>query len=272
MKKNNIILLIFLLPVLLYGQKLDTISNWKVGLDMVIEKSENERIDSLVAENGGVLFRANYYLIDSTGKTVEESFFQHTDENGTMEIKLKNGKKFLEQVILKNSSNTKFYYDSGNLEFEENQYYDDDSGNAIRKKYYDNKWNTIEKIYYEKVTHPESFKGIIIEEWQIEKGNLVESLIVEQNVTKKIYLPIQEISFHPNGKIKEKGSFSKRRFFEFRNKDFYEKWLENKVSYIDNYSVILSKRVKVKNGKWEYFDKSGKLIKEEYWEEGKRRK
>lgn len=248
MTKSKIIILILSFPILMNGQILDTISNWKMGLDMVIAKSENERLDSLMAERGGILFRANYYLIDSTGKIVEESFFEPLGENGSIEIRRKNGKKLLEQVLLKNSSNTKYYSESGNLEFEENQYYDEDSGNVIRKKYYDNKWNTVEKMYYEKVMQPEPFKGIVIENWQIEEENMVESIVVEQETTKQIFLPTQEISFHPNGKIKEKGTFSNRRFFEFRNKEFYEKWLESGVRFIDNYAVILSERIKVKNG------------------------
>lgn len=272
MTKRKIIILILSFPILLNGQILDTISNWKMGLDMVISKSENERLDSLMAEHGGPLFRANYYLIDSTGRIVEESFFEPLGENSSIEIRKKNGKKLSEQVLFKNSSNTKSYFESGNLKFEESQYYDEDSGNVIRKKHYDNKWNTLEKIYYEKVMKPEQFKGIIIEHWQIEEKNMVESVVVEQEVAKEIFLPTHEMSFYPNGKIKEKGTFSKRQFFEFRNKEFYEKWLEDKVRYIDNYAVVLSERIKVKNGKWEYFDEFGKLIKEEYWEEGKLKK
>lgn len=236
---------------------------------MVISKSENERLDKMVKENGGGLFRANYILIDSTNKVIEESKFEILGENGTIELKKKKGIKSSEQVILPNSSFTKDYFENGNLRFEDTQYNDEEFGYWEMREYFDNKWNTLKKVYIQKRIAPEKFKGIIIEDWRIEEKNRIKSLLVEQEVDYNIYVPIQEIQFHPNGKIKVKGNFSKRNFWEFRNKEFYQEWLKGRTSRIDNYSLTIGKRVKVKNGKWEYFDQEGKLDKVEYYENGK---
>ena len=257
-----------LLSVLVKGQIYDTIPHWEGGL-MIIAKTEDERIDSMMKERGGILFRANYKIIDSLGVIIKESKFDELVGGQTMEIKKKDGKLYVSQYILKNSTLTKEYYESGNLKFEQNNYFDENFGFTETRTYYDNKFNSIEKIIIERRVIPEKFEEIKIEKWQIDEKYRMETLVVEQEVKDSIYVPIREIRFHPNGKIKEKGEYSKRRFFEFRNKEFYRKWLNDGEGYIGNYAVILNQRVKIKNGKWKYFDEAGNLIKEEIYNNGK---
>ena len=256
----------------LESQIFDTIPDWKEGLDMVISKAEQARLDSLAKESeyGGYLFRANYILIDSAGNIVEESFFEPLVEmNGSIEIRKKNGKKKSEQLLLENTYDTKIYFENGNLEYEEIHYSDKNYGNVIRKKYYDNKWNSIEQINFSQITNPESFEGIVIENWRVDEEYLINSIVVEQEGKNNKFYPIREMRFYPNGKIKEKGSFSKRRFFEFRNEESYNLWQKKGERYLNKYSTILSERVKVKNGKWEYFNEEGDLIKVEIYDDGK---
>lgn len=271
-KKKTLKRLIFqisflLISVLAKGQICDTIPHWEGGL-MIIAKTENERIDSLMKERGGILFRANYKIIDSLGVTIKESKFNELVDGQTMEVKKKDGELYVSQYILNNSTLTKEYYASGNLKFEHNNHFDEKFGFTETRTYYDNEFNSLEKMIIERRVIPEKFEEIKIEKWRIDEKYKMETLVVEQEVKDSIYVPIRFACFHPNGKIKEEGEYSQRRFFEFRNKDFYQEWLKDGEGYIDNYSVILNPRVKIKNGEWRYFDEEGNLIKKDFFDNG----
>ncbi|MFN3300627.1 MAG: hypothetical protein ACK41Z_10570 [Sediminibacterium sp.] len=263
---NIISFLIF--PFFVNGQLHDTIPN-EEGTFMIILKTEKERIDSLMKEKDGIFFRANYRIIDSSGTVVEESIFNEFGQNGTVEIKRRNGKKKMEQYILENSILTKHYYESGNLKYENNNHFDKSFGFTETRTYYDNEFNSIESLTIEERIVPAKFEGINIKKWRINEKKLMETIIVEQEIKDSIYIPVREITFYPNGEIKEKGEYSKRRFFEFRNQEFYQKWLIDRKEYIDSYAVILNQRVKLKDGEWNYFDDKGNLIKTENYNDGK---
>lgn len=271
------IVILISLPRLIQGQVFDTIPNFD-GTFMVIEERENERIKKLAEQNGYTLLKGNFVLIDSIGKIVSERIYKELGENQSIETHIEGGIKIFEEIYLKNSTAIKQWYPSGNIRFEENSYFYKKFGFKERREYYDNGLNSLKNIYVEKAIEPDTFKGIIIEKWRTYESEKITSHAVEIETNRKIFIPYHEVNFYPNGVIKEEGKFIKRKFWEFRSKEFYEEWLKgekgriNKKGRIDGEMVVLHLTVKVKDGRWKYFDRQGNLIRMETYKDGRLKK
>ena len=260
--------LFFLITIFTNGlcQEYDTLSHWK-GIE-ITPKYETLRLEKLL-EAGGGLFRSNYIIVDTTtGKIVEESFYKDLEENGLIHLKKQNGNKLMEDYMIPNAIFSKSYFDSGNLEIEVNGYEDEDFGFKIVRKYYDNEWNTIEAIVNEKVMIPEVFDALIIENFVDEYWKEDDVLIVEQKIEKKIYLPVYGMQFYPNGVLKERGSYAKKRFWKFRSKEYYEAWKSGNSPTDVNKNYYKNQLYRVKHGEWEIYSDDGNMDRIEVYEYG----
>ena len=130
------------------------------------------------------------------------------------------------------------------------QIYTDDKENGLRKEFYTNG-----KLKEEGFQKQSIQDGV----WTFynSKGVLEKKITYERNRQKHL------VEFHSNGKIKSEGDFTQIKAIPKKEK--FSKTQTTKRSATKRTSGSLT----VKNGKWFYFDKTGKLIKEESYSKGK---
>ena len=141
-----------------------------------------------------------------------------------------------------------YFYETGEMLF--TQIYTDDKENGLRKEFYKNG-----KLKEEGFQKQSIQDGV----WTFynSKGVLEKKITYERNRQKHL------VEFHSNGKIKSEGDFTQIKAIPKKEK--FRKTQTTKRSATKRTSGSLT----VKNGKWFYFDKTGKLIKEESYSKGK---
>jgi len=277
MKSSIIILFLIFLNQVLTGQEFDTIPI-PSGYYQNIEEPEFLVFPAdCYADPETNEMKCDRITINESGDTITTLKYEWLEGEEFSRIKRYKDRKVEETMSYQDVVSNKYWFPNGNLKWEYVTMKDGNYGFQEERAYYDNDLNSLIHIWLNKYVLPLPYQGIVIENSRDDsyhQGTAVEYTksddyyIVEQEITEKALIPVRQIWFHENGEVSATGEYSRRVFHQFRNKEFYDQWLKTGESYIDNYTVILSRRFRVKHGIWKYFDKSGNLIREAIYIDG----
>lgn len=230
---------------------------------MIINKSDNERINRKVSENGGAIMFGSYKEYDRAGTLIKESQYSE-DSISTYRMILDTGvmSSTSEYIHIAPISTVRLYYESGNQRGEVFSY----DGMTEEREYYDNDGNNLKRYEKSSISYPSEYEGLEIDL----QGY---GYAVEEKIEDRIILWDFCAEYYENGRLKSIGKYSNRAFTLYRDRNSYliSKELEGSEESLNEHgslSLIISKRPRIKDGRWLYFTEGGSLIAEEDYEEG----
>lgn len=248
--------------IFLSGQILDTLE-YSDGNYMVIDRLERERMDKSEVR----LIRGTYDVYNENGSLIKGSLFFENEYMSYEEIRDSSGLKSTCEEILEDnnwSQTTRIYYPSQKIEIEiisNKSFYEE-------RSYYDNELNSLHVYQRREPSVPELFDSLKL------RSEMGEGYLIEQNIVEEILMWKYYIEYHENGRVKATGAFSNRLYWEFRDKDYYEKYQSMSSEGVKFYredgtmNVVVNRNPKVRHGKWLFFNTSGELIEEVDYVEG----
>ena len=205
----------------------------------------------------------SYKEYDRTGILITESRSSE-DSISTYRIVFDTGvlSSTSEYIHIAPISTVRIYYKSGNQRGEVFSY----DGVTEEREYYDNDGNDLKRYERSYISYPSEYEGLEVDLQEY-------GYAVEEKIEGRAMLWDFCAEYYENGRLKSIGKYSSRVFRLYRDKNSYlvSKEIEGSEESSNEHhdlSFIISKRPRIKNGRWLYFAEEGSLIAEEVYEEG----